>query len=193
MVKQKSQLEKYKYPALVISGTIIAALLLGFFVTKPMWDNMQKTLSDLDAERNTLSALETKLENLKSLKSKEAELKEKNAKTLAALPEDKDVSRLFVQFENVATQNGLTVKQVSEGSGSGAAPTTQDQTSPNAVIVPVTYQLTGNGTGYDSVKNTLANFEKALRLVSVTSVDITSNPGEFIVNLSITTYKRGAK
>lgn len=188
MVNKKSKFGEYKYPILMIGGSIIVAILLVSLIGLPLWNDLKKNTGDIKTTKSELDLLTEKLVNLKGLSSREAELKTKNEKVLAALPEDKDISRLFVQYENIAAQSGITVKKVSEGSES-AAPTTGNESS--ELIIPVTYKIIGNATDYMAFKNSLTNFEKALRLVSIDSFDISNNTKDFNVTFNITTYKRG--
>lgn len=192
MVKKKSQFEEYKYAVLMIAGAILGVILLSTLIGMPVWKDMKKNSATAKARKDELTMLTEKLENLKNLSKKEKELKEQNAKVLAALPEDKDISRLFVQFENIAAQSGLSVKQVSEGGPAGASGTASTEPAKSA-ITPVTYQVSGTAKDYNSLKTALSKFEEALRIVSIDSFEVTSGTSGMNVNFTITTYKRGAK
>lgn len=172
-------------------GSILVFILLLVILGLPLWKDLKKNTKEASETKIQLTLLKEKLENLKKLSEKEAEIKEKNAKVLAALPEDKDISRLFVQFENIATQSGLSVSQVSEGGATAATDgTAPDQTS---LIIPVTYQVTATANDYASLKTALSSFEKALRLVSIDDFSATKGDPGINLNFNITTYKRGAK
>lgn len=188
MVKKESQFEEYKYAALMIGGGIIVSVLIGTLIGVPLWKDMQKNKATAQNKQNEYTLLSNKLETLKKLSEKEKELKEKNAKVLAALPVDKDVSRLFVQLENIANQNGLTIKQVSEGSGS--TPATENQTG---AIIATTYQVSASASDYLSLENTLSAFEKALRIILIDSFDVSNSQGGMNISFNITAYKRGIK
>lgn len=191
MVKKQEKdsfFEKYKYPIIAIGGSVILALVIIFAIIRPMWGSTSNVLAELKTKKVTLVNLTEKLENLKKLKNKEAELKEKNAKVLAALPDDKDVARLFVQVEGVAAAGGMSVKQAGEG---GA-----DTISNNAgaIIKPVSYQVSATAPNYDSIKNTLLKFEQALRLLSISNLEVTKGGGsDLSASFTITTYVRSTK
>lgn len=189
MVKKSLQLNKKQTNLLIIVGAILVTLALAFALAMPVWKKMQKTSEELKQERVRLERLEDKLAHLKVLKEKEAELKEKNEKVLAALPKDKDVSRLFVQFENIAIQSGLTISQASEGEESTATSTKGTIGS----IIPITYKVTGKGDSYAAVRDAFSRFENALRLVSVSSVDINRNNNTFDLAYTLVTYVRGGE
>jgi len=194
MVEHENKTGQYKYAAIVVAGSILLVLILGLTIGRTMWNSLSSTLNELNIKRDTLVKLEEKLENLKKLKDKEAELKEKNAKVLAALPEDKDVARLFVQFEGIASASGLNVKKASEsGTTTGTAPdaaTTQVQSD---IVKPVTYTISSDMLSYDSLKNALAKFEQALRILSLTAVDINKTTDSGEVTFTATTYVRSTK
>lgn len=193
MVKAENKTSQYKYAIIVTVGSILLVLILGLTVGRTTWNSFSNTLEELNVKREVLAKLETKLENLKKLKDKEAELKEKNTKVLAALPEDKDVARLFVQFEGIAAASGLNVKRASEAtatSDAGAQATTPTQSS---VVKPVTYTISSDMPAYDALKNALSKFEQALRILSLTTVDINKSTESGDVTFTVTTYVRSTK
>lgn len=183
MVKTSS-IEEYKLPVILVGGSVIISLLLVLLLGRPLWNGMQQKKIEVKSKREVLAVLEEKLENLKKLESRKEELKEKNAKVLAALPTNKDVARLFVQFENAATQSGVTVKQVSE---SGDAETNQQ----SSVVNKLVYQVTSTTGGYSALKTALSKFETALRLLSISEMDLTSSETQLLGNLKVTTFVRG--
>lgn len=188
MVEKTSRLQEYKYAAVVIGIGVLALLILIFVALVPSWKKLSKTTEDLKSAQAEQEKLIVKLDNLKQLKKKEKELEEKNAKVLAALPEDNDVSRLFVEFEGIAESSGLAVKSVSESAATGTTPT-------GSIIVPVSYTISATSPDYASLKSALSKFEEALRLISITGVDVSASSGEgggLSVNFSVTAYKRGA-
>lgn len=195
MVKDKKQTlyDQYKYAVLVGLGSFVVLLILVFAIGKPLWAELQKSSATLKEKRAVLTKLEDKLANLKSLKDQEAELKVKNDKVLAALPTDKNVSRLFVQFENVASASGLTISGVSEAGAAGSTNTSAPTVATNTTgaVREVTYNVTGNSNSYGDLKNALSNLEKALRILSVSKINVTSSGSNMTVNLSVSTYLRG--
>lgn len=194
MVEHENKTGQYKYAAIVIAGSILLVLILGLTIGRTMWNSFSSTLEELNTKKEILAKLETKLENLEKLKDKEAELKEKNAKVLAALPEDKDVARLFVQFEGIASASGLNVKRASEfGATSGSAPAAAAAQVQSEIVKPVTYTISSDMPSYDSLKNALAKFEQALRILSISSVDINKAAGSGEVTFTATTYVRSTK
>lgn len=191
MVDKKNQsiLDQLKYPVVVGVGAFILSIVLIYAVGKPVWANFQKVKDELRIKREVQAKLDDKLTNLKALKENEEDLKKKNAKILAALPTDTDVARLFVQFEQIGSENGLVISSVQEA---GAGTTAAAVATPSGTIRKVTYNLTGSALNYDSFKKSLAKSEEALRILSISAIDASSKKGPIDVNLKITTFVRGA-
>lgn len=188
MVEKKSSFyEDYKVSIIFGGIGFVIILILIFALGMPLYKQLRTTSAELKVKRLELTQLETKLANLKKLKEKEAELKAQNQKVLDALPEDKDVARLFVQFENIATQNGLTISSVSETGGSGTTGTTK----PIGTLNPITYSITSTAKDYNSLKSTLAKVETALRVLSLEKADVNQSGGSLSTTFSVTTYVRG--
>lgn len=182
MVKTNS-IEEYKLPVVLVGGAVIISLLLVLLLGRPLWKGMQAKRTEVKSKREVLAVLEEKLENLKKLESRKEELKEKNSKVLAALPTDKDVARLFVQFESVAAQSGVSVKQVTESS--------EAEGEQGSVVKKLVYQVTSSSNGYSELKSALSKFETALRLLSISEMDLTSSETQLSGNLKVTTFVRG--
>ncbi len=187
--KEKSLFDQYKYAVLIGAGSFVVALILIFIIGSPLWKDFKESSRVLKEKRAVLLKLEEKLENLKSLKSQEEELKQKNIKVKAALPTDKDISRLFIQFENIATQNGLSIDSVTEQGAVGAVAESTSEDNVRAV----SYNVTGNTNDYNSLKNALVNLEKALRILNISKVDTSSSGDNLSVILTVSSYVRSDK
>jgi Tfp pilus assembly protein PilO len=186
MVKKSNQFKEYQYLMVAVSIGVIGGLLLIFIGLVPSWKGMTKASQDLASAQTKRDNLTERLTNLKGLKDKEAQLKEQNAKVLAALPEDKDISRLFVEFEGIGNASGVTVKQVSE-----AAATVAAGGNASAAIIPVTYQISASAANYGALKDSLLKFEQALRLLTISNFDASKSGSNLNVNFTINAYKRG--
>jgi Tfp pilus assembly protein PilO len=187
--KEDNQLKVYNYAITVIAASVVMFVVILFVGTVPLWKDLQKNTEAAKIKRSELTALETKLENLKNLSTKEADIKNKNARLLAALPSDNDVPRLFVQFENIITQSGLAVVRVS---GDSTAAIKSAGAASTSLIVPVNYEVSTKASDYASFKNAISNFEKALRLVSISEIKLSGTGESYTIVFSVTTYKRGA-
>lgn len=187
-----------KYMVTVMGAAIFLSLALGFIVGKPLYDSLQKTGAELNEKKETLEKLEVKLATLKTLESRRTELEKRNQKVIAAFPDDKDIARLFYQFEAIATSAGVEIKSVNESSTTAGAVNpnsentidTPDPTN-NAIISPVSYQVSASADSYEKLKNALINIEESLRILSIDSLQVQNESGKLNINLVIKTYKRG--
>lgn len=200
MVETKPKFGKYGYLALVIGGSVLVAVILGVVAVRPLYASLKKTNDELDEKKAVLEKLESNLANLKSLDSRKDEIKEKNAKVLSALPQDKDVPRLFIQMEKIAAGAGLAITSVSEGTtatGTTAPAATAETTAGTTVSIPTInphyYTVTGTAGSYTALRQALSKIEDGLRLISIEKVDVSGSQsgGSLTVNLSVKTYSRG--
>lgn len=189
MVDTKQKLKEQKFPFIIITSAVLLTILMSIFVVRPLYKGIRKNSVELKEKKSVLLALETKLENLKKLKEKEAELKEKNEKVLASLPADKDVARLFIQFENIARESGLNISKVAETNLATTGTTTTNNN--NSILNKVTYNVTGNAGSYGSFKDAVTRLSTALRLLNITEISLTDNSGKLEAVLSVDAYSRG--
>lgn len=187
MVKKETKLNEYGYIVAVLAGSIIIALLLTLVAVRPLYLSLKKTNAEVKEKKIVLQKLEENLANLKSLDSRKAELEEKNQKVLSALPLGKDVPRLFVQMERIASAAGVQISGVSEAQGTVATVAEAGQ------IMPLYYQVTGTANNYRSLKTALKNIEDSLRLVSVDNINVqNAQTGDTLsISLTVKTFSRG--
>lgn len=185
--------KNYTYPVSVIAGALLICFLTGFFIVKVQYKTGVKLSKEIKTKGENLKKLESKLAKLQELKSREEELTSKKDRVLAALPEDKDVSRLFVEVEKMISDTGAFVESAKEGSGSQAATSTTNSTNINIPgVANHSYDIMFNTSTYESIKNSLDNMEKALRLVSLDSFNVDADEGGsgFKVTFGMKTYSR---
>jgi Tfp pilus assembly protein PilO len=182
---------------IVVGAAIFLGIFLILLIGLPLYNNLKQTNTELKSKKAVLEKLENNLTNLKNLDSRKTELEAKNEKVLSALPQDKDIPRLFIQLERIASAAGLQINTVSESGGAlVAAPIGESTTSaqPNVIqINPVYYQVTGSATNYAALKAALTKAEDGLRLISIDKLDIQSTEAgkPITVNFIVKTYSRG--
>lgn len=185
----ENQIKKYRYPLLIISAAIVVAIGLIFAIGRPLYADLKKTAEELRAQEDVLAKKEEKLSTLKSLQDKEEELKKENQKLLAAIPEDKDVSRLFAQFEKIARESGVKIESVQESSHNN-----EGEEINSEYLQEINYNISATAPNYSALKKMLSNLEGALRLLSVSAFDAgLNNNDELSLSLTITTYQRRAQ
>lgn len=179
----------YKYLIAVLAGAIIISIIIAVFIIKPLYNLNSKSAKDIQEKKEVLSILEDKLGTLKGLKSKEEELNAEKKKVLHALPEDKDIPRLFVQLENMISSTGAIVESADESSEGGAVGSSAEIATMQD-INNYKYSINFSTSTYESIKSVIVNTEEALRLVGVDNIKISSSDGGFSVGITINTYAR---
>lgn len=182
--KKEDKFDQYKYAITVGFGSFVLALVLLFTVGRFLYTELTKTSDVLKEKRAVREKLEENLSTLEELKKNEDLIVKDTKKAIAALPSDKDIARLFVQLEALASENGSFIRSVSEG-----AYGTQSLNS--NLIKSVTYGVSVEVNDYSSIKNLFSEMNKALRILNVSSVDISPTVGgKYDLNISINTYTR---
>lgn len=189
----KKQASKYQYAITVILASIFIAVAGGLFVGKPLYENLRRNGEEIEEKNLTLKKLEDNLTVLKNLDSRREELIEKNEKTLAAIPTDKDIARLFIQFERVANESSVYIKSVREKkTPSTNRSSKKDKDDNKGEIVEVYHEVAAESSSYGNIKKAFKNFEESLRILSITEVSIRkegTNP-LLKITLLVKTYKR---
>lgn len=183
---------KQMYAGLLVAGTLLLTILLSLLVVKPIYQANKKVSEEIKLKKSKLDGLENKLGKLKELKKEEALLLKEKERVLAALPEDKDVPRLFVQFEKMATSTGASVASAAGGqelSSAGSAAQVPSNISPN-ILKEHTYDLKVTTSTYESLKNIVGNAEDALRLVDIHNFSISKKESSFDVSFNLKTFSR---
>ncbi|MCL4386927.1 MAG: hypothetical protein M1355_00775 [Patescibacteria group bacterium] len=183
--------KNYLYAILVVSGSLLLIIILSFLIVKPLWESNSKIKQEVLANEQKLASLEDRLTKLKKYKEKEAELLKEKEKVLAVLPEDKDIPRLFVQFEKMVATTGASVVSADTTTDSAVASTGQVQQQ-QAVpgVTTYNYNLKVNSSTYEAIKNIVLNSESALRLMNISGFSISKKEGSFDVIFTLKSYAR---
>ncbi len=184
---------KYIYATTMGIILVLAVILLSLFVIKPLYGSAKKVTTDVKDKQEELQKLEEKKVKLEGLKDREEELKAQSEKISDALPQTKDVGRLFIQINDTATGSSGSVKSVNEGSGGvdvAASPAPTEQQAVGS-IQRTTYSVPIDFGTYFDWKNFVGKVETALRLVSIGDFSVrASEAGAINSNITITTYTR---
>lgn len=182
---------KYFYAISLSFGMTIVAIFLLLVMVKPLYVGNKELSKEVKQKKEKLEALENKLGKLKELKKEEEKLVKQKEKVLAALPKDKDVSRLFVEFEKMVTTTGATV--VSAKSNDNESSTTAGSQATAQTIPGITlhnYEVKGTTSTYESIKNIIANSEGALRLVDINGFTFSKKDNSFDLSFNLKSFSR---
>lgn len=193
-VKDKSRNNKYTYAVVLSVVLVLGVVLLSLFVIKPLFADAQKVTKEVKDKKTELTKLQDKKAKLEALKDKEEELKKQAATISNALPESKDIGRLFIQINDIATGSGGTVKSVAEsGSATAGATTTATPTTQTTFgnVQQSIYTIPIDFGSYFDWKNFVTKTETALRLVSIGDFTVNAtDSGTMTSSVTITTYTR---
>jgi Tfp pilus assembly protein PilO len=187
MVDQNKTEEKidYKYIAIVVSISVVVGLTLIFTLGTYSWKEMKKSIALAKERQQVLTDSQERLEHLKTLADTKDQLEKENKTVLVAIPQDKDISTLFTQLEQIAKQSGMDITSVSETPGTTAA-------APSGGLKEHTYAANGKVANYASLKQALSKFETSLRILSITNLNVDGVNGTNLnVKFDIKTYSRG--
>lgn len=172
-------IKKSYYPFIILVGSVIVVFLALVFLMKPVFEDIKSKDKIIAGKRSASNTLKENLDKLKELSSQEKEWKEKADLVLASLPENPDKGRLFMELESLTSNSGLYVSSIREEDTSQNTGTlsTQSQASESTPLPSganeLKYTLTLSGS-YDSFKNFLTYSKKALRILSISNIDIKS-------------------
>jgi len=192
VVENRITKHKYFFSTAVFAATGIAAFILFFVVISPFFSKAQELTDEAKAKQDELSYLEDKKVKLEALKSREEDLKKDAELVRNALPEQKDVGRLFIQLDNMAKTSGGNLNAVTESSGALAAATTTDTVgSPSVGIQKITYTLPIDFKDYFGFKDFINKAESALRILAVEDFSLNaSGTGGVSATINAATYVR---
>jgi hypothetical protein len=182
----KEKIKKYYYALAVGGATFVGAIIL-LIVINQMFAQSKKLTAEAVVKTQKLTQLQAKKAILDNLSSKETELKANALALSSALPEDKDIGRLFIQMNGVITDAGGSIKGIAGGSPSDTA----TSSTIGNTLKKYSFTLPVNLANYDAVKSLLAKAKQALRLMDVTSISMSSpDGGTMDANITINTYSR---
>lgn len=182
-------MQKYGYSIILGAVTVLGALLVGFLIIKPLYNNTQKSKAELALKESQYTALKNKKDRLDELKDKEDELKKQAAMVTGALPKEEEIGRLFIQLDGLAKASNGKLKSVTKTTAVAATGDTTNLSS--AGITKTVYNMPLELPMYFDLKSFIANSQSALRLVNINDFNITAtNAGALTVNLTANSYTR---
>jgi Tfp pilus assembly protein PilO len=189
-VKNTNKLLKNKYAYSVGLGlaTVLIVILAVFLLILPFYSKAKKLTTENKTKKQELTYLTDKKAKLEKLINREDELKQKAELVRNALPESKDVGRLFIQLDELARENKGIIKSIVEGGAINQAVSLQTNivgVEKNSYSVPIEFN------NYFDYMNFIEKAENALRLINIDRVSIKAkDSGEISVSLTTTAYSR---
>lgn len=94
---------------------LVVVLILIFLSVIPLWDSVKVKDSELDNQQKDLENLRQLVEKNSRLKQEYQSLESEVEKVFLALPKEKDIPNLLIQFQALAAINGLLMESISFG------------------------------------------------------------------------------
>ncbi len=190
MVEKDKEVKKYNYAIMLSTAGAIFSILIIFFAIKPLYQKNILLSSESKEKKIRYDNLITKKSNLAALKNKEAELRGMAEKVRSALPEAKEIGRLFIQLDSLVSESGGNIQSVSETNSEIVSAQTATA-SAFAGIDKYSYGMPLSFPSYFSFKNFLINSESALRILNIDSMDVSaSDDGAINATLIVNTFVR---
>lgn len=164
---------------LLIAGLVIAAMVLIFWVLRPMVDAISQTRHQT---ATTTVTLQERNQFLKAIDSKQTELTQQQAqeKILSvALPSKEAMENVSRVLHRAATTSGgkilkLFNRSIEEQRNSNARQARGNETDVPPNVVPLALDIDFVGT-YPQLRSFLASLERSVRLFEIISLDIKPN------------------
>lgn len=193
------QSTKRLFSIFVSLAFLVAALIVYFNLTKPVFDEIQQVRGDQAARQEVLKTQENAVAQVKKLLGTYQAQAQFQAAVSAALPLVPDVSTILAHVAAVSSANRITLQSVSllpatveARNVNSAASSTSSLVGPASSFL---LQVKATGT-YEAFKLFAKDLENDVRLMDVQSVDITPagkpNQDLFSYNLQIKVYYQNA-
>ena len=188
--------------------SFIVSLILIFVFVFPLFSSAREIYSDLNQKRQEIEKLKELSSKIGKIEQDYDSISEAIEKVLLALPEEKDLPQLLVQFEKIAVNNGLLLESIEFGEISKKEESdfirsiedyeTLNQSKKMLSTFPNSSVLLKVVGSYSAFKNYISALEKNVRSMDIYSIQFSfsesgmrslfSDSGIFEFNLGINVY-----
>ena len=153
--------------------SLLIGLVLIFVFANSLWSSVKDLKKDISQNEYYLSKLEELLLKTEELNQDYQEIGVEADSLFLALPDEKDVPFLLVQFESLASSNGLLLDLISFEEIEKKKTSTKETTVQDSSQLPyfiVNIKINGS---YDAFKSYLKALENSIRAIDVYSINFT--------------------
>jgi len=187
--------------------SFIVSLILIFVFVFPLFSSAREIYSDLNQKRQEIEKLKELSSKIGKIEQDYDSISEAIEKVLLALPEEKDLPQLLVQFEKIAVNNGLLLESIEFGEISKKEESdfirsiedyeTLNQSKKMLSTFPNSSVLLKVAGSYSAFKNYISALEKNVRSMDIYSIQFSndskmrslfSDSGIFEFDLGINVY-----
>ncbi len=160
-------------------GSILAIILVGSFVIWPLSLSLFESINQVNKEEGRLRDLQDLIAKTEELTQEYQIMSSEINKFFLALPDEKEIPYLLVQFEDLAIRSGLLFESVDFGQQEGkrkiAVGLAKEQNEVQSSLqaqsfnsIPVSISVSGS---YQAFKDYLKGLEKSARMMNVSSIN----------------------
>ncbi|RJQ13820.1 hypothetical protein C4553_02125 [Candidatus Parcubacteria bacterium] len=165
-----------KSPIVLIVLILILAGMI-FFMTMPLYRNVRSLKAQLEQQEQALENAQNLADVLDQLSRQFGSQISELSKVEVAVPKEDDLPRLLVEITTLASQNGLSVSEVSFG---------EKKQGQGVNFIPIALKASGN---YLNLKSFLIATEQNLRILDLTQLGFgASEGGQYSFDFAIQTY-----
>lgn len=187
--------------------SFVISLVLIFIFVFPLFSSARTMYLNLSQKRQEIESLKELADKIEKIKQDYDSISEAVEKILLALPEEKDLPQLLVQFEKLAVNNGLLLESIEFGEISKKEESdfirsiedyeTLNQSKKMLSAFPNSSVLIRAIGSYSAFKNYISALEKNIRSMDIYSIRFSSSnkignlfgsSGIFEFNLGINVY-----
>jgi len=177
--------------SIIIIISLIGSLILVFVFIEPLWSSVKTLNQEIEQKKLEITTTEEILAKTTELNQEYQNLEEEADKVSLALPEEEDIPRLLIQFENLASANGLLLEAISftqpseEGQKSVSGQSSQSQAEKISPPFPSLFLNVKVSGSYGAFKGYLTGLENNIRSMDTHSINfaIQSKEGQESISL----------
>ena len=109
---------------------------------------------------------------------------------LDALPSAYDFPALTTSLESLLSTQNVKINTISGTDDEVAQSTNQSSATPSPIAIPFQLSVTSN---YDSIKNVVSTFERSIRPIQLTTLDLSGDQKNLNLSINAETYYQPAK
>ncbi len=174
---------------IIIIISLVGSLILVFVFVKPLWSSIKALNQEIEQKGLEITATEEILAKTAELNQEYQNLKDEADKISLALPKEEDISYLLIQFENLASANGLLLETVNftqtEEQKTVGGQSSQSQTEKIGPPFPNLFLNVKVSGSYDAFKGYLTGLENNIRSMDTHSISFSIQRKEGQKGLSL--------
>lgn len=153
--------------------SLLIGTVLIFVFTNSLWSSVKNLKEDISQSENYLAKLEGLLLKTEELNQSYQGIGVEVDNLFLAIPNEKDIPFLLVQFESLASSNGLLLDSISFEESEKDKTTSEKTIIQDSSQLPYfTANIKVNGS-YNAFKNYLKALENSIRAIDVYSINFT--------------------